>query len=212
MSSSAESDSPPPYADLADRYRRMSNLRQASMFLNWDQQVMMPEGGTPDRSEQLSAISATSPELLVDEEMADWLDAVESVALTDEQAANVREIRREHVRKADVDGDLIKETSRVASENQEIWQEAKADELTYHMHIILRCEIDQAFVAGDINVDWLVHDAEFGPIREWMAEHVHRYGQRYETPELIEVATGEPLTADYFSDYVHEKFTELYGL
>ncbi|MFB6235491.1 MAG: carboxypeptidase M32 [Halopenitus sp.] len=500
MSSSDEPDLPPPYAALADRYRRITNLQQASMFLNWDQQVMMPEGGTPGRSEQLSAISATSHELLVDDDVADWLDAVESVALTDEQAANVREIRREHVRKADVDGDLIKEISQVAAENQEIWQEAKAnddferfaprlerirdlgteraeqidpdkppyevmyedghpyisldtmnalfdrlreelpplveeiresgreladpfegeypeadqralceaaldflgydesrgrldtaphpfmagnqfdarvttrfkpddpldaltatiheyghasyqlglrqdrygepvgqsrrsihesqsrfwenhvgrtkpfweaflpelknhldgvedltaqeayeaanriypenlirveaDELTYHMHIILRCEIDQAFVEGDIDVDeipelwnekmdeylgvtpdsdsegclqdihWtsgfarfqgytlgsivaaqlnhairedldvdgLVRDAEFDPIREWMEEHVHRYGQRYETPELIEVATGEPLTADYFSDYVHEKFTELYEL
>lgn|GEM_PF-1497467 len=29
----------------------------------------------------------------------------------------------------------------------------EADELTYHMHIILRCEIDRAFVAGDIAVD-----------------------------------------------------------
>lgn len=30
--------------------------------------------------------------------------------------------------------------------------------------------------------------------------------------ELIERATGEPLTADYFVRYVEEKFTSLYGL
>jgi carboxypeptidase Taq len=45
-----------------------------------------------------------------------------------------------------------------------------------------------------------------------MTEHVHRHGQRYETPELIEVATGEPLTADYFLEYVREKFEDLYDL
>ena len=29
---------------------------------------------------------------------------------------------------------------------------------------------------------------------------------------LIEVATGEPLTASYFLDYVDETYTALYGL
>ncbi|MFC3958962.1 carboxypeptidase M32 [Halovivax cerinus] len=150
----------------------------------------------------------------------------------------------------------------------------EADELTYHMHIILRCEIDSALVRGeldvedvpevwndkmneylgvrpetdaegclqdihwsmglasfhgytigsvlaaqlnaavreDLDVDGLVREGEFDPIREWMGEHVHRHGQRYPTDELIEVATGEPLTAEYFLDYVDEKFTELYDL
>jgi carboxypeptidase Taq len=45
-----------------------------------------------------------------------------------------------------------------------------------------------------------------------MGERVHEPGRRYETPELIERATGEPLTADYFVEYVEEKFGELYGL
>ena len=45
-----------------------------------------------------------------------------------------------------------------------------------------------------------------------MTEHVHRHGCRYPTDELIEVATGEPLTADYFIDYATEKFESLYGL
>lgn len=43
-----------------------------------------------------------------------------------------------------------------------------------------------------------------------MEENVHRYGQRYTTPELIEVATGEPFTAEYFHEYVDAKFVDLY--
>ncbi|WP_290816604.1 carboxypeptidase M32 [Halovivax sp.] len=150
----------------------------------------------------------------------------------------------------------------------------EADELTYHLHIILRCEIDRAFVEGeldvaeipevwndkmdeylgvrpetdaagclqdthwsagfanfhgytvgsvlaaqldaamreDLDVDGCIRDGEFAPLREWQAEHVHRHGQRYPTEELIEVATGEPLTAEYFLDYVDEKFADLYEL
>jgi len=151
----------------------------------------------------------------------------------------------------------------------------EADELTYHLHIILRCEIDRAFVEGDLDVadipqvwndkmdeylgirpetdtdgclqdthwsygfagfqgytvgsvlaaqldaamredladvDARIREGEFDPLREWMTEHVHRHGQRYPTEELIEVATGEPLTAEYFLEYVDEKFTDLYDL
>jgi carboxypeptidase Taq len=496
-----ESDAPDAYEQLLERQRRLTNLSNAGMHLNWDQQVMMPEGGSPARSQQLSALSATRHELLVADEVAEWLDTVADAALTDEQAANVRELRRAHEREASVPSDLAERITQTGAENQQIWQEAKAeddfetfaprleqlrdlqreraaqvdpdadpyevlyedanpyipldrmaeifetlrseipplveeirtagadladpwegeypeadqralseaaldflgydrdrgrldtaphpfmagtqfdarvttrfkptdpvdaltatiheyghasyqlglrqdaygsalgrsrsagvhesqsrfwenhigrtrpfwetflpmfkehidghddltveeiheavnridpdnrirveaDELTYHMHIILRCEIDRAFVAGDIavgeipqlwnrkmeeylgvrpetdsegclqdihwtssfaafqgytigsvlaaqlnaairddlDVDALVRDGEFDPIREWMGEHVHRHGQRYTTPELIEQATGEPLTAEYFVEYAREKFERLYDI
>jgi carboxypeptidase Taq len=149
-----------------------------------------------------------------------------------------------------------------------------ADELTYHMHIILRTEIERALVAGEIgvedvpevwadkmdeylglrpesdaegplqdphwagqipafitytigsvlaaqldaamraelDVDGLVREGEFEPIHEWLTENVHRHGQRYRTDELIERATGEPLTAEYFVEYAREKYGEIYDL
>jgi carboxypeptidase Taq len=166
---------------------------------------------------------------------------------------------------------LYRAVNRVYPENP---IRVEADELTYHMHIILRCEIDRAFVAGDLaveeipetwnekmeaylgvtpstdregclqdihwsygfagfqnytvgsvlaaqldaavredlDVDGLVREGEFGPLREWFTEHVHRHGKRYETDELVEAATGEPLTADYFVEHVRETFADLYGL
>ena len=150
----------------------------------------------------------------------------------------------------------------------------EADELTYHMHIILRTEIEQALVAGDIgigevpdvwadkmeeylgirpesdaqgplqdphwagqipafitytigsvlaaqldaamrkdlNVDELVRDGEFDPIHDWLEQRVQRHGQRYRTDELVERATGEPLTAEYFVEYAQEKYGDLYDL
>jgi carboxypeptidase Taq len=498
--STQDTDAPAAYDDLLERYERITNLDHGQLFLYWDQQVTMPPAGDTGRARQLSALSETRHELLVDDAVGDWLDALDDADLTDEQAATVREIRHDYEREAPVPGDLVAAITQTGSENQRIWQEAKADddfesfaprletmrdlqrerashvdpdapayevlygdsfrsfpieemealfdtlraeipplvdavresdtdlaapfdgeypeadqralseaaldflgydrdrgrldtaphpfmagnqfdarvttrfkpgdpldaltatihefghatyqlglrqdrygqplgssrrsvhesqsrfwenhvgrtrpfweaflptlkehldghddlgvdevheavnriypenlirveadELTYHMHIILRCEIDRAFVAGDIavediprlwdekmdeylgvtpdtdregclqdihwtqgfaqfqtytlgsvvaaqlnaavrrdlDVDGLVREGEFAPIREWMEEHVHRHGQRYETADLVEVATGEPLTADYFVDYVKEKFGDLYDL
>jgi len=81
----------------------------------------------------------------------------------------------------------------------------------YTVGSVLAAQLDAA-LREDLDVDGLVREGEFEPIREWMGEHVHRHGQRYRTDELIEAATGEPLTADYFLDYVDEKFTDLYDL
>ncbi len=150
----------------------------------------------------------------------------------------------------------------------------EADELTYHMHIILRTEIEQALVADeigieevpevwadkmeeylgirpesdaqgplqdphwagqipafitytigsvlaaqldaamreDLDVDGFVREGEFDPIHDWLEERVQRHGQRYRTDELVERATGEPLTAEYFVDYAREKYDKLYDL
>ena len=497
----AESDgAPEAYERLLERYDRLTNLEYATMYLNWDQQVMMPEGGAPGRSRQLSALSTTRHELLVDDDVAGGLDELAAAVWTDAPGAAVREIRNEYDRAAPVPGELVEEIAQVSAENKQIWKEAKAeddfeafaprlerlrdlareraehvdpetspyvvlyedrhpylpfetmegifetlraelpplieeiresgrdlaapfdgeypeadqralseaaldflgydrsrgrldtaahpfmagnqfdarvttrfkpndpldaltatihefghatfqlglpqdeygsplgnsrrsihesqsrfwenhvgrtkpfweaflptlkehlegtddltveevyeavnrvrpenvirveaDELTYHMHIILRCEIDRAFVEGDLAVDeipavwnekmdeylgvrpetdaegclqdihwtsWfacfqsytlgsvvaaqldaairedldvdaLVREGEFEPIHEWMTDRVHRHGQRYTTPELIERATGEPLTADYFVEYAREKFERLYDL
>jgi len=76
---------------------------------------------------------------------------------------------------------------------------------------VLAAQLD-ATMREDLDVDGLVREGEFEPIREWLTEHVHRHGQRYTTDELVEVATGEPLTADYFVDYAREKFGDLYDL
>jgi len=499
--SDGEGDAPDAYEKLLEREQKISNIGYARMHLSWDQQVMMPEGGAPARARQLSTLSSLSHELLVDDDVAEWLEALEDADLTEEQAANVREIRRGYERSADVPTELVEEITQVGSENQKIWREAKAeddfeafaprletvrdlgseraeyvdpdtppyevmyedaqpyvdletmdriferlreavpelvaeiraadadladpfegeydedvqedvcrealeflgydwdrgrldtaphpfmsgtqfdarvttrfqredpmdaltatihefghatyqlglrqdayatplgqprgsgvhesqsrfwenhvgrteafwdafaptmnehfedvdasareyyeaanqiypenlirveaDELTYHMHIILRCEIGRAFVEGEIEVEeipdlwnekmdeylgvtpdtdaegalqdihWtsrfaafhgytlgsvlaaqldaairdeigdlepLIREGEFEPIHEWLTENVHQHGQRYETPELIEKATGEPLTADYFLEYAEDKFGDLYGI
>lgn len=163
--------------------------------------------------------------------------------------------------------------NRVAEEN---FIRVEADEVTYHLHIILRFEIERALVNGDIDVEevpavwndkmeaylgirppddtqgclqdihWsigrvgtfqnytlgtvfsaqlqhaleddfgalaeLVRQKRFDEIQSWLMENVHRHGQRYTTDDLVVAATGEPFTADYFLDYIDEKYSNLYNL
>jgi carboxypeptidase Taq len=491
------------YEVFEEQVKRAANVRATSMVLRWDQQVMMPEGGTPARAEQSSTLSSLHHEILASEEMAGYLDELDDANLEGDQQVVVRETRRKHERARNVPDELVAELSRTQSEAQEVWERAKAeddysifeptletlaelhveraehvdpgtepfevmyedgepyldlgrvedlfdelrdglvpliedirgsdadlatdalqgefdqetqmalsrdalnllgfdwergridvsvhpftsgnqfdarittrfhdddlsdaltatihefghatyalglpdegyatplgaprshgvhesqsrfwenhvgrsrafwelflpsvkdrfpqldevtaqeayeavnqvypdnrirveaDELTYHMHIILRFEIEREIVAGDLDIadvpeawndrmesylgvrpdsdaegclqdvhwssrfasfqnytigsvlaaqlaaaaerdlgdlDDLIRDGDFEPLHDWMTEHVHRHGQRYTTDELVAEATGEPLTADYFLDYVEEKYGELYDL
>jgi carboxypeptidase Taq len=120
------SDAPDAYQQLVEHVRRVNNVENASGVLHWDQQVMMPPGGTPARSQQLSTLSALSHELLTDDEVADLLDELDDAALDDERAALVREVRREHERAARVPTELVEEISRVSSEGISAWEDAKA--------------------------------------------------------------------------------------
>ena len=50
---------------------------------------------------------------------------------------------------------------------------------------------------------------EFGALREWLREHVHRWGRAFEPPELLERAVGGPLDAEPYLAYLHEKVAAL---
>jgi carboxypeptidase Taq len=146
-----------------------------------------------------------------------------------------------------------------------------ADEVTYGLHIIMRFELEQALLAGDVAVRdvpeawnarmredlgvrvpddaqgalqdihwgvgligyfptyqlgnvmsvqiWRRAEAELGdleaqfargdfaPLREWLHEHVYRFGRRYPPQELLEQVTGSALDPAPYLDYLRTKFS-----
>lgn len=114
-----------PYSEFIDHVKRISNVEHASSILNWDQQVMMPEGGTPARSEQVSTLSALHHELLTSEETETYLSTLESSSLTDEQSAVVREISRQYERAECVPSELVEEIAQTTSSALPVWKKAK---------------------------------------------------------------------------------------
>ena len=53
---------------------------------------------------------------------------------------------------------------------------------------------------------------DFRPLRTWLREKVHCHGQRYSAAELVERATGRPLSARPLVEHLTAKMGELYGL
>jgi carboxypeptidase Taq len=55
-------------------------------------------------------------------------------------------------------------------------------------------DVDEQFARG-----------EFGPLTDWLSEHVHRLGRRLLPGELVERVTGGPLDPEPYLDYVRAK-------
>jgi len=112
------------YEAFVDHVKRMTHVGDAAGLLRWDQQVTMPEGGTPARSKQQSALSAVRHDMLTDDHLASWLDALDGADLDDERVAVVREIRREHERAREVPEDLVERISEATSNALPVWEQA----------------------------------------------------------------------------------------
>jgi carboxypeptidase Taq len=52
----------------------------------------------------------------------------------------------------------------------------------------------------------------FYSLREWLRLNVHQWGQKYPTKQMIERATGEPLTSAYLINDICIRYGEIYGL
>lgn len=114
------------YDELVERVKKISNVGNAAGVLRWDQEVMMPEGGTPARSQQLAALSSVQHELLTDDETGDLLDGAEPADGSEE--AVVREVRREYDRATRVPNELVEEISTATSEAHPVWRSAKEND------------------------------------------------------------------------------------
>lgn len=53
-------------------------------------------------------------------------------------------------------------------------------------------------------------DGNLTPIREYLKEQIYQYGKRKTTQELLKDITGEEFSADYYINYLKEKYSELY--
>jgi len=118
---------PEPYGAVLTRVNRLTYVTDAGRLLDWDQQVMMPDAGTPARAKQKSTLSTLHHELLADEDLAGWLADLEGADLTPTQEAVVRETRRKHDRAVSVPEDLVERISEASSNALPVWERAKAD-------------------------------------------------------------------------------------
>lgn len=83
---------------------------------------------------------------------------------------------------------------------------------TYTLGNVLSVQLWEAARADLPDLDAQIGRGDFAPLLGWMSEHIHRYGRLYPPMELIERATGQPLTAEPYLAYLRAKYGDIYSL
>jgi carboxypeptidase Taq len=70
----------------------------------------------------------------------------------------------------------------------------------------------QHALSKDIDIETALESGDFSQIKTWLGEKIHAHGLRKTAPELIELATGQPFKAEYYTRYLKDKYSALYNL
>ncbi|MGS0756924.1 carboxypeptidase M32, partial [Roseateles sp. GG27B] len=86
--------STPAYTDLQQRHQRLHRLSHLQALGQWDQSANMPAKGNEARSLALAEMGGLLHQLATEPQLQALLTAAEAETLSDEEAANLREMQR----------------------------------------------------------------------------------------------------------------------
>lgn len=157
---------------LKEHLAQARDLAKAGAVLGWDRETYMPPGGSAARARQLSTLSRLSHELLVADEVGEWLELLAPYeAQSDydsDQASLIRVVRRDYEKARRVPSDLVAEMTEAASLGQQAWVKARqeSDFPVFQPHleklVALRIRWAECFDYEDSIYDPMLDDFEPG--------------------------------------------------
>ena len=82
---------------------------------------------------------------------------------------------------------------------------------TYALGNVVSVQLWQRALADLGDLDEQFERGEFAPLREWLREHVHRYGRAFTPQELLQRAVGGGMDPGPYLGYLERKLGELFG-
>ena len=83
---------------------------------------------------------------------------------------------------------------------------------TYAMGNLIAGQLWERIQTDLPQLDEQLGEGELAPLREWLREHVHQYGSKFATTELLERVVGGPIAVGPFVRYLKGKLGDVYGL
>ena len=83
---------------------------------------------------------------------------------------------------------------------------------TYLLGTIASVQIWEKVRSELPDLDSQMEAGEFGPLREWLGEHMYRWGRRFTPDEMLERIVGGPLDVEPYLAYLHSKVEAIYGV
>lgn len=69
-----------------------------------------------------------------------------------------------------------------------------------------------AHMKKTVDVEKAISTGDLKPVEDWLCERIWRFGRGKDPAEILEIACGEPFDPAYYTKYLTEKFSAIYGL
>ena len=83
---------------------------------------------------------------------------------------------------------------------------------TYSLGNVISVQLWERIGEALPDLDDQIEAGEFGPLREWLRDHVHRFGRMFTPKETLERAVGGPIDPEPYLRYLRRKAADLYGV
>jgi carboxypeptidase Taq len=82
----------------------------------------------------------------------------------------------------------------------------------YTLGNIMSAQVFDAALKAQPDIPGEIAQGHFETLRSWLTEHLYRHGSKFTAPDLIQRATGQPLSIAPYIKYLRTKYGELYQL
>ena len=83
---------------------------------------------------------------------------------------------------------------------------------TYSLGNLIAGQLWERANADIPSLDDSIAVSDLAPLREWLREHVHRYGSKFSTSELLERELGTEIAVGQFVGYLKDKLSDVYAV
>ena len=114
------------FAKLDELGHKLQALDHALAILGADEATHMAVGGGEARAEAMSALAGMHHRQATAPEIADWIAAAENEALGADQAAAVREFKRQYVNMTCLPSEFVERQMKARMRSEQLWRELRA--------------------------------------------------------------------------------------
>jgi len=82
---------------------------------------------------------------------------------------------------------------------------------SYTLGNLMGAQLMEKIRSDTPDLDGHIERGEFGVLLKWLQDNVYRHGKKFTPNELMERATGKPMSAEPWIAYARQKFGALYG-
>ncbi len=160
------------YTDFMELVKEYYDVGYSQAMLQWDQEVMMPEGGANERASQMATLARVGHGMLTSERMGGLIKELSApdvqAGLTPEERANVREMAWAYERAVKMPAELVKEITKHSSLSVGVWVKARKanrfKDFEPYLQKMIELKVQQAEKVGyeDTPYDALLDEYEPG--------------------------------------------------